>query len=140
MKNLWNQIRARLAHLRRAERIRKRESRREKARTSFLRDPFKYARGLLKEKKSGTLQASEQELEDYIRDHLGDSQRECPLGSPGHVPRPPEPSSLFDTGPPKWTEVRQVVEQARAASAWDQTVHPTECTRAVQASSSFCGS
>lgn len=47
LKNLWGQIRTRLTNLRRAERIRKRRSRKEKARSSFIRDPFKYARGLL---------------------------------------------------------------------------------------------
>lgn len=37
--------------------------------------------------------------------------------APGHVPRPPEPSTEFDTSPPRWTEVKQVVECARVASA-----------------------
>lgn len=75
LQNLWSQIRTRLTHLRRAERIRRRRSNKEKARTNFFRDPFKYARGLLEEKKSGKLQTTEQELEDYIKDQLSDSQK-----------------------------------------------------------------
>lgn len=95
-----------------AERVRKC---REKARASFLW--VKYARGMLEEEKSGTLQTTEQELEEHCKDQLGDSQKGSPLGSPGHVPHPPEPCTHFDTSPPKWPEVKQVVERARAASA-----------------------
>ncbi|KAJ8334018.1 hypothetical protein SKAU_G00413370 [Synaphobranchus kaupii] len=108
---------AKLANLRRAERIRKRRGRKEKARASFFRDPFKYARGLLEETKSGKLETTAEELQNHIKEQLGDSSRNIPLGSPGHVPRPPEPASQFDTSPPKWTEIKQVVEKARSASA-----------------------
>lgn len=59
LKDLWNQIKVRLVHLRRVERIRRRRSCREKARTSFSWDPFKYARGLLEEKKNGTQQTDQ---------------------------------------------------------------------------------
>lgn len=117
LKNLWGQIRARLTNLRQAERIRKCRSRKEKARSSFFQDPFRYARSLLEEKKNGTLHITGQELEEYIKTQTSDGLRECPLGSPEHVPRPPEPSTQFDTTPPKWLEVKQVVERARAASA-----------------------
>lgn len=117
LQSLWRQLRARLAQLRRDERIRKHRNHKEKARASFFQDPFKYARGLLEEEKSGTLQVSEQELEEYIKDQLRDSLRESLLGSPGYVPRPPEPTSPFDISPPKWSEVKHMVERARAASA-----------------------
>ncbi|KAJ8376434.1 hypothetical protein SKAU_G00070140 [Synaphobranchus kaupii] len=36
---------------------------------------------------------------------------------PGYVPKPTEPSALFDTSPPKLSEIRQVIQQARSASA-----------------------
>ncbi len=58
MKALCGQLRERLATLRRAERIRRRRSRKEKERARFFRDPFRYAKGLLEEKKSGRLEAS----------------------------------------------------------------------------------
>lgn len=89
LQSLWRQLRGRLAQLRQAEWIRKHSSCKEKARASFFRDPFKYARGLLEEKKSGTLQTSEQELEEHIKE----PPRESPLGSPGYVPRSPEPTT-----------------------------------------------
>lgn len=115
LKEVWNQIKVRLTHLRRVERIRGRRSRREKARTSFTWDPFKYAQGLLEEKKNGTLQISELKLEEHIKSQLSDNQKEIPLGTPGNVLRPREPSTQFDTTPPKWSEVKQVVQRARAA-------------------------
>ena len=77
----------------------------------------KYARSLLEENKTGTLQVTKQELEQHIKDQLSDNLRAKPLGSPGHVPRPPEPSTEFDTSPPRWAEVKQAIERARAASA-----------------------
>ncbi len=43
LQSLWRQLRARLAQLRRAEWIRKRRRRKEKARASFFQDRFKYA-------------------------------------------------------------------------------------------------
>ncbi len=58
----------------------------------------------------------EQELEDHITTQISDSLREIPLGM-GNVPRPPEPSTQFDTSPPKWSEVKQVVEHVRAVLA-----------------------
>lgn len=33
------------------------------------------------------------------------------------MPQPPEPSHLFDAFLPKWSEVKQTVDRARAASA-----------------------
>ncbi|KAJ8375377.1 hypothetical protein SKAU_G00059570 [Synaphobranchus kaupii] len=120
LKALWDQLKARLANLRRAERIRKRRSRKEKARASFFRDPFKYARGLLKEKKSGKLETTAEELQNHIKEQLGDSSRNIPLGSPRHVPRPPEVASQFDTSPPKWTEIKQVIENQYR----DRTAYP----------------
>lgn len=117
LKNLWDRIRAKLGLLRRAERIRRRSSRKERARSSFFRDPFKYARGLLEEKKTGTLHTTEWELEDHIKTQTSDDLRESPLGPPGYIPKPPEPSSMFDTTPPEWSKINQVVARARATSA-----------------------
>lgn len=92
LKVLWDQIRNRLTTLRKAECIQKWRSKQEKERVRFFRDPFIYACSLLEEKKSGKLEATEQELEDHIKHQLGDWEKNIPLGSPGHVPRPTEPA------------------------------------------------
>ncbi|KAI3364895.1 hypothetical protein L3Q82_001079 [Scortum barcoo] len=60
---------------------------------------------------------TEQELEHHIQDQLSDNLRGEPLGSPGYVAHSPEPLTKFDTAPPRWMEVRQVIHHARAASA-----------------------
>nr|XP_061841449.1 sodium- and chloride-dependent neutral and basic amino acid transporter B(0+)-like [Nerophis lumbriciformis] len=101
LKALWDEIKRRLTNLPRAERIRRRRKRKEKERSRFFRNPFRHARGLLEEKTSGTLDISKEELEEHIRAQYSDPARNNPIGSPGYVPRPAEPSALFDTSPPK---------------------------------------
>lgn len=49
----WDDIRRRLANLRRAERIGRPRKRKESERENFLKKPFRFARGLLEEKTSG---------------------------------------------------------------------------------------
>lgn len=71
------------------------------SKVEFLRDPFKFARDLLEEKKSGKLQITQQELEVSIKSQLRDSQKESSIGSPGYIPQPPKPTSQFNTAPPK---------------------------------------
>ncbi|KAJ8393294.1 hypothetical protein AAFF_G00061950 [Aldrovandia affinis] len=124
LKVLWDEIRSSLANLRRAERIRRRRKGKEKERSSFFRNPFRHARGLLEEKTSGTLDVSKEDLEEHIRTQYSDPARNNPLGSPGYVPRPTEPSALFDTSPTKLSEVRQVIQRARSASAPGPNVTP----------------
>lgn len=63
LKELWDTLRQKLAKLRRVEMIRRRRKKREKERTSFFKDPFKDARQLLDEKRSGKLDTTKEELE-----------------------------------------------------------------------------
>ena len=117
LKALWDDIRRRLANLRRAERIRRRRKRKEKERANFFKNPFRFARGLLEEKTSGSLEISKEDLEDHIHGQYSDPARNEPLGPPGYVPKPGEPSVLFDASPPKLCEIKRVVWRARSASA-----------------------
>ncbi|KAL0965754.1 hypothetical protein UPYG_G00285280 [Umbra pygmaea] len=73
LKVLWDEVRKNLARLRRVERIRRRRKRREKERTNFFRDPFKYARQLVDEKRSGKLNISKEELEQHIKSQFSDT-------------------------------------------------------------------
>lgn len=100
LKVLWDQIRGRLANLRREERIRHQRKRKEKERANFFRNPFRYARGLLEEKASRTSEVSKEELEEHIHAQYSDPARNEPLGPPGYLPKPAEPSALFDVSPP----------------------------------------
>lgn len=117
LKVLWDEVRQNLARLRRVERIRRRRKRREKERTNFFRDPFKYARQMLDEKRSGKLNVSKEELEQHIKSQYSDSKRTSHLGSPGYVPRPAPPTLPYNSSPPKLREVEEVIRKARSASA-----------------------
>lgn len=117
LKLLWDEIKQKLAKLRRAERIRRRRKRKEKERKNFFKDPFRYARQLLDEKRSGKLAITKEDLEHYIKGQYTDAARDSPLGSPGYVPRPDPPRTPFDTSPPRLGEVREVLKKARSASA-----------------------
>ncbi len=117
LKALWEEVRKRLARLRRAECIRKRGKRKQKERASFFKDPFKHARQLLEEKKSSKLEITREQLEQHVKGQYSDLQRNVPLGTPGYVPRPALPTAEFNITPPKLSKVRQVVKKARFASA-----------------------
>ncbi|XP_063049927.1 NACHT, LRR and PYD domains-containing protein 3-like [Engraulis encrasicolus] len=117
LKALWEEVRKRLAGLRRAERIRKRNRRKEKERASFFKDPFKHARQLLEEKKTGKLETTREQLEQHVREQYSDPQRSVPLGAPGYVPQPAQPTAEFNIMPLKLSKVRQVVEKARSSLA-----------------------
>ncbi|XP_038130124.1 uncharacterized protein LOC119776004 [Cyprinodon tularosa] len=108
LKALWEEVRKRLALLRRAERIRKRSKRKQKERASFFKDPFKHARQLLEEKKTGKLETTREQLEQHVRKQYSDPQRNVPLGTPGYLLQPAQPTVEFNTMPPKLSEVRQV--------------------------------
>lgn len=117
LKALWNQVKSCLTSLRRAERIRKRWKKKESQCARFLKDPFRMARSLLEEKKSGTLVMAKEELEDHVRKQISDPGKHLPLGSPGYVPQPTAPSTEFEIVPPKLSEVNDVVRRASSSSA-----------------------
>ncbi len=73
----------------------------EKKRTSFLRDPYRFARELLDEKRSRKLDICKEELEQYFKSQYSDNRQTIPLGSPGYVPQPVLPTVPFDKSPPK---------------------------------------
>lgn len=56
-----------------------------------------YVRYLLEERKSGELMVTIQELESYVKEQLGDSNRNISLCSLAYLPEPPELAFLFDT-------------------------------------------
>lgn len=117
LKVLWEEVRQRLSKLRRAERIRKRSNRKQKERASFFKDPFKHARQLLEEKKSGKLETTREQMEQHVKRQCSDPLRNVPLGIPGYVPRPAPPTTEFNIKPPKLSEVKEVVKKARSSSA-----------------------
>lgn len=82
LKALWEEVRQRLSRVRRAEHIRRCSKRKQKERASFFIDPFKHARQLLEEKKSGKLETTRGQLEQHVRVQYSDPVSNIPLGAP----------------------------------------------------------
>lgn len=73
------------------------------------------------------MEATKEELEQYISGQYSDPKRNDQLGSPGYVP---PPTTQFDRSPPRLSEVRAVIKKARSASA----PGPTSYTRTASPS------
>ncbi|KAI8485265.1 hypothetical protein Bbelb_370120 [Branchiostoma belcheri] len=114
---LWEEVRTRLKSLRRAERLRKKRKRKQKQRAAFFKNSYKFARGLLEEKKGGSLSVGREELEAHLEETYTDPERHKPLGPPGYIPRPAQPSVPMDISPPKWSEITTAIRRARASAA-----------------------
>ncbi|KAI8482700.1 hypothetical protein Bbelb_395800 [Branchiostoma belcheri] len=82
---LWEEVRTRLKCLRRAERLRRKRKRKENQRKQFFRNPFKFAKSLLEEKKGGDLTIGVEDLEAHLKATYSDPEKDRPLDSPGEV-------------------------------------------------------
>ncbi|XP_078583820.1 uncharacterized protein LOC144866333 [Branchiostoma floridae x Branchiostoma japonicum] len=114
---LTSQLRERLSKLRRAENTRKRSRKRQNNRAQFIKNPFKFTRALLGEKKSGSLTSSKEDVEEFLRQSHNDPLRNEPLDPSGKVGKAEEPKKQLNTDEPSWKEVNDVVKKARAGSA-----------------------
>ena len=114
---LQGDIKQRLATLRRAECLRKRHKKRERTRTAFYRDPYKFAKDLFVKEKTGTLKVPIRELEEHLRKTYSDDQRLVPASIPNDMPPMQPPEHQMETRPPTWSEVESTVMRARTASA-----------------------
>ncbi|MGH0158692.1 UNVERIFIED_CONTAM: hypothetical protein FKN15_055108 [Acipenser sinensis] len=65
-------IKDKLATLRRAERLRKRYKKKERARANFYKDPFKFVKKLFTSEKNGTLKASKRLVREIAQDFKTD--------------------------------------------------------------------
>lgn len=62
--------------------------RKEKVRANFFKNPW-------------NTEKIQKYMEEQIRVQYSDPTMTNPLGLPGYVPKPPEPSTLFDTSSPQ---------------------------------------
>ena len=65
---LYEDVKKKLRDLMRKERKLKRRREKEKTRKSFIRDPYKFAKGIFTESKSGTLKCTKEELESHLQE------------------------------------------------------------------------
>lgn len=106
-----------LGRLRRAENVRTRRKRKERAKKTFYKDPFRFVKGLFTKEKSGSLKVPKRELEDHLKTTHTDSQRFERREIPSDMPPIPQPEHQLDDSPPRWSEVEEALKKARAASA-----------------------
>ena len=89
---LQAEIKNRLSTLRRAENLRRRRKRKEHARSSFFKDPFKFVKSLFTKEKSGKLITTRKDLEAHLKRIHTDSHRCEQITLPPDMPpiHPPE--------------------------------------------------
>ena len=109
-------LRGELKTLRRAEWYRRRKERSRK-RANFLSNPFGFARTLLGKKRNGNLEASEEEINNYLRDTMSDPAKEQDMGINNRLINQKSPVVQYDTRLPTWKEMQEVVRATRSASA-----------------------
>ena len=114
---LQGELKNRLAALRRAENLRMKRRKKERARSTFFKDPFAFVKTLFTKEKGGKLAATKKDLEAHLSEIHSDRQRWEQRILPPDMPPIPAPQHHIDTNPPRWSEVQFVVQRARAASA-----------------------
>ena len=117
LKTLRDDLRAKLQKFRAAERTRRTAKERNKKRLEFIQNPFGFTKQLSTTNIQGRLQATQKEVEDYLRHVHDDENRDTPLPHNGRLLDQPPPSTLFNESVPTLKEVKDVNKKARVASA-----------------------
>ena len=108
-------LREELKTLQRAEWHRRKERSRKWA--NFLSNPLGFARTLLGNRQNGNLEASEEEINNYLRNTMSDPAKEQEMGINTRLIHQKPPVVQFDTRLPTWKEMQEVVRATRSASA-----------------------
>ena len=106
-----------LKTLRRAEWHWRRRKERSKKRANFLSNPFGFAKTLLGERRNGNLEASEEEINNYLRDTMSDPAKEQEMGINNRLIHQKPPVVQYDARLLTWKEIQEVVRATRSASA-----------------------
>ena len=73
---LQEEIKSRLATLRRAENLLRKRRRKEQTRSRFYKDPFKFVKSLFTKEKSGSLAVSKADLEEHLKESCTDDRHQ----------------------------------------------------------------
>ncbi|XP_068595260.1 retrovirus-related Pol polyprotein from type-1 retrotransposable element R2 [Brachionichthys hirsutus] len=117
IKELTTELRGQLRRLRRAERSLRRRKKKEAKQARFIKDPYRFAKTLLGETRSGRLTSSKEVVEEFLRDSHNDALGNQALGVHPRVGRSELPEEELNTREPTWREVQDIVQKARSASA-----------------------
>ena len=117
IQELLDDVHRQILTISRAEYLRKKRKRKRKTREHFYKNPFKFAKSLFIEGKSGVLNVPQKELEAHLQRTYSDELKDVPLEPFDDVPRPPPPKKKFDMSYIDLKEVVEFIKRARAGSA-----------------------
>ena len=117
LKVLYEAVKKKHQNLMKTERRLKTKKERGKARKSFLANPYKYAKGLFAEKRSGRLQCSKEDLEKNIESTYSDHDRYSEVTAMPGLKKPSAPGIPFDMSDLRAKEVESFVKKARSKSS-----------------------
>ena len=117
LEELRKEMRERLKSLRRAENHRRKRKERQRKQAQFTKDPFRFVRNVLGEKKSGELMCSKEEADAYIKGVHSDVNRDEDLRENVRLLEVEDPEKMFDDSEPTMKEVRDIIGKARSGSA-----------------------
>ena len=83
----------------------------------FYSNPYAFAKMLFVESKSGKLDVPKEELENHLKMTYSDDLDGIPISPLRDLPKPQDPTVMFDDRGIKLKEVRDSVHKARADSA-----------------------
>ena len=117
IQELLDDVHRQILTISRAEYLRKKRKRKRKTREHFYKNPFKFAKSLFIEGKSGVLNVPQKELETHLQRTYSNELKDVPLEPFDDVPRPPPPKKKFDMSYIYLKEVVEFIKRARAGSA-----------------------
>ena len=116
--------RQQLTNLRRAEQLRNKRKKQAKRRAEFIANTYKFSKGLLDKEKSGQLESSMEEIQQYLTDTYSDQFRNDPIGNCPRIEPVSEPTTPLDVNEPSFKGITEVMKKARAGSAPGPNVIP----------------
>lgn len=117
IQGLQNAVKKKLRQLQRSERYRQKRREKRKKRTAFFYNPHKFVKGLFEEAKSGTLQASKEDLEAHLKTTYSDANRADLMGEISGLKRPSVPGVPFKMTKISILELREFLRKAKSAAA-----------------------
>nr|XP_061836351.1 uncharacterized protein LOC133619387 [Nerophis lumbriciformis] len=124
LEELRNILRKKLTTLRRAEWHRRRGRERARKRAVFIANPFRFAKQLLGDKRSGRLECPREEVNRFLQNTMSDPLRGQDLGPNRALISPAPPTAEFQLTEPSLKEVEEVIKAARSASSPDPSGVP----------------
>ena len=117
LKALYEDVKKQHRQIMRSERRMQRKKERHRCRRNFVKNPYKFAKGIFIESKSGNLECTKEELENHLRCTYSDPTREVEMPEIHGTRRPAEPGIPFNLGDIKKKEVDDFVKKSGAKSA-----------------------